>query len=285
MLRSGAGSDCVVLCQDIEIAVHKAFLMSRSGWFQQKLKEKNDKMGKTVIEVHSHSLSQMEFVLEFIYGAGKIEEFEHPSIKKSFMTSCSELYSLGRDFKVHNMERYAILCLQGYLSTKLKEICELPSSPADDGSVQGRDRFIRQLEDGINTAVCLRQSGDDLEEPYKVLVDFVVAGSEVLLLDKGLQWDISEDVIPATFVRDVLLAQYRGYQTKWMRKLLARPDLPPRRVKCHACGEIPKRGERAVFNPGSLRRIYTQICCGNCAEDEDKLDKDGLISWGVFKQE
>lgn len=40
MLRSGAGSDCVVLCQDAEIAVHKAFLMSRSGWFQQRLKEK-----------------------------------------------------------------------------------------------------------------------------------------------------------------------------------------------------------------------------------------------------
>lgn len=200
------------------------------------------------------------------------------------MTSCSELYSLGRDFEIRDMERYAMLCLQSYLSTKLKEICELPSSPAD-GPVQGREKFIQQLGDGINSAVCLHQSGDRLDKPYKALVDFVVAGSEVLLRDKGLQWDISEDVIPATFVRDVVLTQYRGYQTAWMRKLLARPDPPQRRVKCAGCGEMLKRGETAVFNPGSLTRIYTQMCCGNCAEDEENLDEDGTISWSMFKQE
>lgn len=310
ILRSGDLSDCIVMCgsdPDGMFTTHKVFLASRSGWFRKKLVENvstlfeglilwentdeefqphHDAAGKQVIEIDSHSAAEIALVMEFIYGAGMLDAIENSS-NKSFIVTCADIYLLGRDFDISSMAEYAMNHLGKYLNTKLKEICVLPAKRARQALV--KHKFIQHLKFGIRRVDRAQKSGRG-RELYKMLVDFVVAGREVILRNEDFQSSISQEIVPPEFIKEVMLTQYRGrFQTEWMKNVAVKPEtLPNRLVKCVVCGMDMDLlgGEGAHYSPwseGLLMSMYTEVCCSRCAQDEYNQDDDGMISWSVFK--
>ncbi|ROV90718.1 hypothetical protein VSDG_08277 [Cytospora chrysosperma] len=291
ILRSGDLSDCIVMCgsdPDGMFTTHKVFLASRSGWFRKKMVEnpQHDAAGKQVIEIDSHSPAEIALVMEFIYGAGMLDAIENSS-NKSFIVTCADIYLLGRDFDISSMAEYAMNHLGKYLNTKLKEICVLPAKRARQAPV--KHKFIQHLKFGIRRVDRAQKSGRG-RELYKMLVDFVVAGREVILRNEDFQSSISQEIVPPEFIKEVMLTQYRGrFQTEWMKNVAVKPEtLPNRLVKCVVCGMDMDLlgGEGAHYSPwseGLLMSMYTEVCCSRCAQDEYNQDDDGMISWSVFK--
>lgn len=230
----------------------------------------------------SHTAKDIDLVLEFIYGAGMIEVVEYPSVDHPLMQNCILLYNLGHDFEITDLTKYAEKHLGFYLSRKLKDICIYPLSEAV--KAVGRNKFIEDLEAGIDEAEKARLANRKL--PFFMLVDFVVAGRDPLFRDRTFHWNISEDVLPSNFVKEMLLTQFRGnYHTTWMKNLMVKPEKElQRRRKCVGCGEGVSKEDRVVFNPWSgvkFPQRYQQVCCEECAHSMDQGQGAG-VSWRVF---
>lgn len=210
-------------------------------------------------------------VVEFVYGKGMLEIMEYPSEKKPFIQDCILIYNLGHSFDIPDMVKYAINHLGNHLSKKLKDICRYPiRDPA------APREFMDDLEAGIKDAE-KADSGKTLHaqrnHPRRMLLDFMVVAGDVLLRDSTFRFNIGQDVLPAAFIRDLILAQTDNkYQTPWMTRLAVRPRALDKAMKnrgrCTGCEGLVAKEQQAVFNPWShqgLERKYTQFCCEGCA--------------------
>lgn len=117
-----------------------------------------------------------------------------------------------------------------------------------------------------------------------MLTDFVVVARDVLLREPRLRLSISEDLLPTTFIKEVLLAQFADdYKTTWMKTLMQPPQKQTmKRRKCSGCGEGVTKDEVVVFNPWSETQFsqrYSQVCCEECAK---KMEKGKGVSWDIF---
>lgn len=238
--------------------------------------------GKAVITVETHSAKSINLVLEFIYGAYKVKQIEYPSVNQPLIQDCLELYTLGHDFKILELAKYAADHLGFYLSRKLKEICIYPLSKAKEAL--GRNRFIEDLEAGIIIADESRKASRNRELPFLMLIDFAVAGKDVLFCDAGLLWDIDQDILPSTFLKEFFLTWCGPkYHTAWMKKLVVKPEKETRkRRKCAGCDEGIAKEETAAINPFSgleFEQRYAQVCCEDCAQE---MKQGKGISWKVF---
>lgn len=198
--------------------------------------------------------------------------------------NCILLYSLGHDFKIFDLSKYAISHLGAYLSHKLKEICVYPLANATKAA--GRNGFIEDLEAGIIKADEARLVHEERKLPLCMLTDFVVVARDVLLREACFRLSIDEDIIPSTFVKEVLLAQFGlTYQTNWMKNLMKEPQKQTlKRRKCAGYEEGVAKHEQVVFNPWSGTKFsqrYSQVCCQECAQGMDKGNGKG-VSWEVF---
>ncbi|KUI72191.1 hypothetical protein VM1G_07822 [Cytospora mali] len=202
-------------------------------------------------------------VLKFIYGAGtigpRLSHFQHE-----------------KDSTDH---------LGNYLSTKLMVICVVPIQRAKRSFHQ--NRVIQELKNGILAADRSWQLQQDHDLPYKMLVDFVVAGREIILRDETLQRNISHDNVPPGFIMEVMLTQYRDKcQTASMEDLMGKPmKLLNKPRLCTLCRSDLDTDEGAHYNPwphDPLKFVYTQVCCFSCAHSADYRDEDGMFSWSIF---
>lgn len=245
-----------------------------------------------MIEVAEHSPGSPHSVIEFIYGTGHLNKLENqePSNQKSvqFITVCVHAYRAGLEFDHCDMAGYAVDCLEKTLSTQLKEICVFPFHRAKEAFDPCK---ACGLWHGIRNADQIKKYGEDRDLPYRMLVDFVVAGREVILRDQFFQGYTKNDDFSAEFLKQVTRTQYQGrYQTEWMESAAVKPEtLPNRLVKCAVCGLNVnlKGGEPAHYSPllpEPLMSVYTKVCCSDCAADPKNQDVDGRISWSVFKQ-
>lgn len=260
-----------------------------------------DDRGRAKLTIDSHDLRSVRLVVEFIYGTGSVEMMEYPSKEQPIIQDCILLHGLGHDFGVPDMSAYATRHLGMYLSKKLRDICLYPVVPKAMDAVAPRG-FMDDLEAGVNAVYKAnanpggaaggggkdkdKDKDDDPNHPRRMLVDFVVAGRDVLLRDAGLRFSIDQDSFPPSFIKDVLLAQFgRAYKSAWMRGLVVRPLEKPQKLKrrCAGCGEGIAKDETAVFNPWSapsLAQRYAQVCCEECALGME--EKGAGVSWGVF---
>ncbi|KAG6353634.1 hypothetical protein INS49_005342 [Diaporthe citri] len=287
-------SDCAVMVGDERLLLHKAMLISRSGAFKKQLTKTGkmpvDHRGGVVLTIDSHDIKSVRLVAEFIYGAASVEILEYQSKDQPIIQDCILLYNLGHEFDIHDMVVYATRHLGMYLSKKLKDICLYPVPKAMQAIAPRA--FIDDLEAGITQAYETEPIEEDPNLPRHMLIDFVLAGRDVLFRDADLRFRISQGMLPAAFANEVLLAQYGpGYKTPWMKKLMVRPEKlnkKPEEMKkkrsCAGCGEGITKDETMVFNPWSgpnLSQRYTQVCCEECAQEMDKGKGKG-VSWGVF---
>ncbi|KAL1869160.1 hypothetical protein Daus18300_005697 [Diaporthe australafricana] len=276
--------DVNLVVRDTKIPVHRSHLISRCGRFKQMLngKEPVGDDGKAVITVESHCVESVNLVLEFIYGASKVELIEYPSNNQPLIQDCMRLYNLGHEFKIPELTKYATDNLGFYLSRRLREFCIYPLSEAKKAVC--RNKFIEDLEAGIIKADKSRQAGGDRELPFLMLVDFAVAGRDVLLRDAGLRWDIDQDVVPSSFIKEVMLTLFGPrYRTAWMKSLMVKPEKEARkRRKCAGCDEGIAKEETAAYNPFSgyeFAQRYAQVCCEECAQG---MKQGSGVSWEVF---
>ncbi|KUI56467.1 hypothetical protein VP1G_03778 [Cytospora mali] len=135
---------------------------------------------------------------------------------------------------------------------------------------------------GILAADRGRQHQKDHDLPYKMLVDFVVAGRDIILRDEPFQRIINHDDVPAGFIKEVMLKQYRDEcQTAWMETLMVKPmALLNKPIRCILCRRGLNTDEGAHYNPWSHDPpmfVYTQVCCSSCAHSEDYKDEDGMF--------
>lgn len=237
--------------------------------------------------VEAHPAKSVDLVLEFIYGASKIEDIEYPDLGSPMIQNCILLYNLGYDFEITALYKYAVHHLGNYLSRKLKDICVYPLANATKAA--GMNKFITDLEAGITKADEISRAYEERKLPLRMLTDFVVVGRDVLLREAGFRFSINEDVLPSTFIKDLLLAHYdTDYKTTWMKNLMKQPQKQTlKRRKCAGCGDGLAKDEQVVFNPWSGTKFaqrYSQVCCQECAQDMDKGNGKG-VSWEVFDED
>lgn len=201
---------------------------------------------------------------------------------------CVDVCRLAQNFDVAGMKEYAADQLGEHLNTKLKRICVIAYSRAKNALGQGN--FIKRLQGGITATYREKGAEGGCEVPYKMLIDFVAAGREAILSDITFQRAIGDDLVPADFIKEVMLTQYlEKYQTDWMGSLVVAP--PAFRyqhlVKCAVCG---MRGDlnnrRAHYNPwmrDSGSSMITRVCCNHFSADDHNRGEDGKFSWRVFE--
>lgn len=178
-------------------------------------------------------------------------------------------------------------------------ICDqrLSNEQYPNGRTELQDRlrnnnFIRMFLDGLEAADWVRSQGaDELERvrPYQMLVDFFIAGKEVLLREPEMALFLEDDLVPS-FAKSVLLTERRSghCQSKWMRCVVAKPPnhIPGKKGLCWDCGRgvksVKETGGVAFVNPRSKEVGYSQVCCVRCASKESNIDEDGLVKWEVF---
>lgn len=237
----------------------------------------------------SHDAKSVRLVVEFIYGDWMLEKMEYPSEKQPIIQDCILLWNLGHDFDVPKMITYATKHLGMYLSRKIQNVCIYPV-PKALVAVSPRE-FMDDLEVGIKDAENARPPADGKDDPRSMLIDFLVVSRDTVLRDAGFRFSIDQDVLPAAFVKDVLLAIFGNkYQTQWMTKLMVRPkalmksEKKKKRGDCAGCGEAVTMDQTVVFNPRSqlpLAQRYTQVCCEDCSLHMDKGNGDG-VQWNIF---
>lgn len=211
------------------------------------------------------------------------------------------LFDLGHDFSVSGMADFATNEMGNYLSMALKMINDqrLSRHKVPVGSGAGRteiqdrlreNNFVSMFLLGVEAADAIRRAPgrEDRVRPFQMLVDFFVAGKEVLLAEPELELFLDGDVVPA-FARTVLLTERKGgARSKWMKGLVARP---PAVVKgksglCCECGRglknLNETGGPGLVNPKSRTVTYAQVCCAFCSEKERNVGEHGLIKWEVF---
>lgn len=141
----------------------------------------------------------------------------------------------------------------------------------------------------VERADLVRRAGrTDMERlrPYQMLVDFFLAGENVLLAEPEFELWLESDVVPS-FAKVVLLTRKRGgYRTKWMQGLVAKAPTRGRPGLCVDCQaglkNIKECGGLAWVNPKSRSGLHTQGVCKRCVEKERNLGEDGLPRWDIF---
>ncbi|KAI3400405.1 hypothetical protein diail_3422 [Diaporthe ilicicola] len=288
ILKDGKGSDCKILVQNETILVHRAMLVSRSERFKNMLNDDEvpvDTDGVPVLVVDSHDAASVKKVLEFIYGDRKIGTIEYPPANQTMIRDCVYLYYVGQDFGMAKLTDYARTHLGMHLSHKLKEICICPPAAKKDAGPLS-SKFVDDLVSGIVRADKYRLARDGRHIPWGMLIDFIVAGRDVLFRDAVLRLEIDQDVVPSSFLKEVMLAQYGvKYHTAWMKRLSVRPEKETRkRRKCAGCDEGIAKNAKPVYNPWSepeFSQKFAQVCCEKCARGMN--EETGGVSWRVFE--
>lgn len=181
------------------------------------------------------------------------------------------------------------------LSTVLHLICDprLTEQRHPNGRTELQDRlrktdFIRTFLDGLEAADWIRGQGADEDErvrPWQMLVDFFIAGEEVLLQEPEIALFLEADVVPS-FAKSYLLTKRRdGHcRSKWMRALVTRPPKVKNAKKGRCCDcnkDIRKAEDIGRLNPRSMRVCHDELCCVECAEKESNCGVDGF-KWEAF---
>lgn len=205
------------------------------------------------------------------------------------------LFNLGHDFRVAGLPDFASDAIGENLSTILRMICDprLTEQRHANGRTELQDRlrktdFIRTFMDGLEAADWIRGQGADENErvrPWQMLVDFFIAGKEVLLQEPEIALFLEADLVPS-FAKSVLLTERRDGQSKskWMRGLVAKPpkEISAKEGNCWDCHtSLKKPGGIAFVNPRSKKVSYSQACCPKCAQKESNRGVDGF-RWEMF---
>lgn len=216
-------------------------------------------------------------------------------------------YNMGHDFGVHNMSDYATTALGAHLSPILSQICDqrlsepMPNNPrlTRIHCILRRTNFVRAFLEAVEAAEEMNTIGNTKAaergsrrntrlRPYAMLVDFFIAGEDVLLAEPEVKVFLKEEVVPG-FARAVMMTKSNGYRSKWMRELVAKPPdrTGGRKGMCFECGESLRVEGTALVNPKSRQVVYTQACCLECAGKDENVEvlPNGVIShvkWEVF---
>lgn len=219
----------------------------------------------------------------------------------SFTSFCVRLFELGCDFSVLGMADFATDEMGNYLSLALQMINDQRLSrrkvlPSGRTVIQDRLRennFMSLFLLGVEAADAIRLHAghENRIRPFQMLVDFFIAGKEILLAEPEMELFLDDDVVPA-FARAVLLTERRGgARSKWMKNLVARPPavVKGRSGLCCACGRglknISETGGPGLVNPRSRIVTYAQVCCASCSDKEKNVGEHGLVKWEVFDPE
>lgn len=199
------------------------------------------------------------------------------------------------DFATNEMGNYLSMTLKMISDKRLSHPVSRPGG-AVRTELQDRLRvnnFMSMYLEGVEAASAICHVDgillhEDRVRPFQMLVDFFIAGKEVLLAEPEMELFLDSDVVPA-FARTVLITERRGgARSKWMKGLVARPPAKPvgRSGLCCDCtgGLKDKKGTggMGVVNPRSMLVTYTQACCAFCSSKEKNLGEHGLIKWDVF---
>lgn len=225
------------------------------------------------------------------------DRFGNPT--ESLMKAHIRLFNLGYDFRVAGLADFASEGIGRTLSVVLQMICDprLTIQKHANGRTELQDRlrstnFMRTFLDGLEAADWVRRRGNDEMErvrPWQMLIDFFIAGKEVLLREPEMGLFIENDIVP-DFAKSVILTERRTghYQSRWMRSLVAKlpTNTPGKKGLCWDCGagvkNIKETGGIALINPRSKEVTYTQVICVRCSEKESNIREDGLVKWEVF---
>lgn len=197
------------------------------------------------------------------------------------------------------MADYATNELGNYLSLALKMISDQRLSranaalPAGRTEIQDRLRknnFVSMFLLGVEAADAIHRAPgrEDRVRPFQMLIDFFIAGKEVLLPEPEMELFLDSDVVPA-FARAVLLTERKGgARSRWMKDLMARPPAVAkgRSGLCYTCGRglknLSETGGLGLVNPKSKTVTYGQVCCVACSRKERNMGEHGLVKWEVF---
>lgn len=275
-----------------------------------------------IIQLYSPDAEIIETVLNFIYSGGRLSTATPPSSKPK-LTKHPELdftplpghsillpyllaFQMGHEFGVHGLADYATTALGNHLSPILAQISDQRNSepfPNRNGltrirRILGRNDFVGAFLSAVEAADEIKQTGDAASSsggstkknsrlrPYAMMVDFFIAGKEVLLREPQVQIFLKEEIVPS-FARAVLMTEAAGYRSAWMHELMAAPPekMPGKKGMCFGCGESLRTGGTAAVNPKSKRVVYSQACCHECADKEENVEVHGRVSltkWAVF---
>lgn len=282
-----------------------------------------------VIDVTGHDPIDIEAILVFIYAGGSCPPSPFPIVASivpmqwprltlppcdiaidpkifpddAYPSACVRLYQLGHIFRVTNLSDFATNELGLYLSIVLKSICNqrlwVPAHKQEClGRTEIQDRlrrnnFMADYLTAVERADRVRRAGDtemELLRPYQMLVDFFLAGQELLLYEPEFKLWLENDMVPS-FAKTVLLTRRRGGSySEWMKNLVCAPaaaaDMPSRQGLCYDCRgglkNIKETGGAGFVNPRSWKGSYTQVICQRCCKREKNLGDDGLLTWDVF---
>lgn len=193
------------------------------------------------------------------------------------ITANLRLYDLGHDFRVKGLPEYASDAIGVSLSGVLKKICDPRLSEDRQGHactelqdyLRASD-FVPTFLRALQAADSIRQKGADENErvrPWEMLIDFFVAGMEVLLYEPGVEEFIEADSVPS-FAKSYLLTKRSPgrCKSKWMRDLVPEPpkDTNRKEGKCSDCNKDLQGGDVGMVNPKSWRVWYSEVCCVEC---------------------
>lgn len=171
----------------------------------------------------------------------------------------------------------------------------LSSRMLTNGRTEMQDRlrcndFMANYLAGVEAAdgICQNGGRDDRMRPLQMLIDFFVAGKDILLREPEMELFLDGDVVPS-FAKMVLLTEKKGgWRSKWMKGLVAKPPAHPTGKKglCWECNgglrNLKETGGVGVVNPKSREVTYTQVQCAHCAAKEKNVGNNGLVRWDVF---
>lgn len=121
----------------------------------------------------------MWLIIKFIYGGGSVKILEYPSKDQPIIQDYILLYNLGHDFEIPDMVTYTTKHYGMYLSQKLRDICLYPVPKAMEAVALWP--FTDDLEAGIIQVYKTELGEEDPNHPRHMLIDFVLAGRDVLL--------------------------------------------------------------------------------------------------------
>lgn len=167
-------------------------------------------------------------------------------------------------------------------------------SASHPGRTEIQDRlrannFLPHYLAAVELADKVARARPDLVRPFQMLIDFFVAGKEVLLAEPDMELFLDADLVPA-FARCVLLTERKGCggRSRWFRGMVERPPRYQggKRGLCWECGgglrNMKETGGVGFVNPKSFELNWTQALCVHCCDRERNLDEQGLVKWEVF---
>ncbi|KAJ0117326.1 hypothetical protein J7T55_003739 [Diaporthe amygdali] len=202
MLDTGYFADCTVISRDKKWEAHKVIL-SRSPYFAQAFSTKNGfkEALESKITIEGFEPFEISWLLRYIYGLRiDVEQAKETSPNKSFLETCTVLWSIGDYFRLEELSQSALsqlqtrcraLLLQTHcVSTMLKEI-----------------KFLPDLEAGIRAA----WSSERVAGPMR---------QDIMSLCVGIHPFIKDH---ASFIE--LLDEMSDFSTQYLKALLGCPGM------------------------------------------------------------